>query len=500
MGLIERLESLSLDKTYPDVADWIEKHFYVPEPRDPITGVLLPKGPIQLTEFQKRILREALRRDENGYFVYATILYSAPKKSGKTALASAVVIYLAVEVFEMEFIYLLANDGKGAEDRMLRAIKTCIDLNKKLGGPLAHLTYTKSKIELPNGVTIEALPVDPSGEAGSEPSATFWSELWGATSAFKHKERLWTELTIPPTKWGRAIRWVESYAGFSGESNTLENLWINGVQNGTPHPDFPDLPVFTEPDAKMLSYWDTEPRMPWQNADYYKAEKILLDPSEYRRIHKNEWQRPITAFMEELVWKACNDKEFLLSLIPDDWPTIIGMDLATERDCSALVAVCRHPLLIDHVIIREAGIWYPPVNLTNTVEAALREWFGKYNVVNVSYDPFQAKLLAEQLTTSENIWFNPFAQDTRRAIADKKLQDLIYAKRVHYSTGYTKEGLAITPGISELTKQILNAGRVVAGAGKNKIRLVQSSTRKEAKIDGPVALSMAVDECFRLLL
>ena len=134
------------------------------------------------------------------------------------------------------------------------------------------------------------------------------------------------------------------------------------------------------------------------------------------------------------------------------------------------------------------------------IESFLKEWFKKYNVVNVSYDPFQAKLLAEQLTISESIWFNPFAQDTRRAIADKKLQDLIYAKRVHYSNGFTEEGLALTPGIPEMTKQILNAGRVVAGVGLNKIRLVQASTRKEAKIDGPVALSMAIDECFRLLL
>jgi len=159
---------------------------------------------------------------------------------------------------------------------MLRAIKTCIDLNKKFGGPLAHLSYTKSKVELPNGVTIEALPVDPSGEAGSEPRATFWSELWGATSAFKHKERLWTELTIPPTKWGRAIRWVESYAGFSGESDTLENLYITAVKEGTPHPDFPDLPVYTESESRMFAYWDHEARMPWQSFNSYSVRKFYF--------------------------------------------------------------------------------------------------------------------------------------------------------------------------------------------------------------------------------
>jgi len=111
-GLLDLLNSVRKNKELPDVADWIEINFYIPEPRDPVTGEILPQGPIRLAELQKRILREALRRDEDGNFVYATILYSAPKKSGKTALASAVVLYLAIVVFEMDFIYLLANDGK----------------------------------------------------------------------------------------------------------------------------------------------------------------------------------------------------------------------------------------------------------------------------------------------------------------------------------------------------------------------------------------------------
>ncbi|KKM06509.1 hypothetical protein LCGC14_1743300, partial [marine sediment metagenome] len=174
-----------------DPVDWIEKHFYVSEPVDILTGRILPPGPIRLSESQKKIIREALRRNEEGNFIYGTILYSCPKKSGKTALATAVVIYLAMEVCFMDSIYLLANDGKQAEDRMLGALKDCIDLNKRLGGPLAHLTYTLSKIRVPNGTVIEALPCDPSGEAGSEPRFTFWSELWGFSSAYKHKERLW---------------------------------------------------------------------------------------------------------------------------------------------------------------------------------------------------------------------------------------------------------------------------------------------------------------------
>ncbi|NIN69528.1 MAG: hypothetical protein GTO63_33570, partial [Anaerolineae bacterium] len=72
-----------------DPPTWMETHLYVEDPRDPYTGEQFAPGPIRLAEHQKRILREALAKDD-GLFRYSTVVYSAIKKSGKTRLAAGV--------------------------------------------------------------------------------------------------------------------------------------------------------------------------------------------------------------------------------------------------------------------------------------------------------------------------------------------------------------------------------------------------------------------------
>lgn len=51
--------------------------------------------PLQLEDHQRGILQEAFRYDEDERFLYRTIIYSAPKKSGKTAISALVVLWFA---------------------------------------------------------------------------------------------------------------------------------------------------------------------------------------------------------------------------------------------------------------------------------------------------------------------------------------------------------------------------------------------------------------------
>jgi phage terminase large subunit-like protein len=207
-----------------DPVFWAEHHFYIEDRAHPVTGQEMGPGPILLAPHQRRIVRAALERDDAGAFRWSTIVYSAPKKSGKTRIAAMVAAWLAWRSGQYSEVYCLANDGKQSADRVLAAIKKAIDL----GG--LDWRDIKTRIELPSGSFIEAIPVDPTGEAGANPTGTFWSEMWGFR--LSAKERLWTEMTIPPTRHGRAIRWVESYAGYTGESPVLEQLYHQGVEEG----------------------------------------------------------------------------------------------------------------------------------------------------------------------------------------------------------------------------------------------------------------------------
>jgi phage terminase large subunit-like protein len=466
-----------------DPVDWIEQHFYIPDPRDPVTGERLGPGPIRLAEHQKRLLRGALTM-QNGLFPYGTILYSTIKKSGKTALAAAVAMWYADIMGPYNEIYCVANDGKQASDRILQAIIKAITLN-----PNNNWKITKTKVTLPTGTFIEAIPCDPQGQAGSNPGLSVWSEMWGF-GPHKHKERLWSEMTVPPTRHGLAFRWVESYAGFSGESDTLERLYTLGRVMGRRHPLYPDLPVYVNPRAGLFAYWDEDEkarRMPWQTEDYYASEASTLTPSEFRRIHMNKWVSAQTKAIPIEWWDRCQGT---MSPLDPREPVIVALDAAVSGACCAAILVSRHPERPETgIAVRGVRIFEPPPggthDLTETLERVVREWWEEYNVVEIAYDRFQLHKMAKDMR-KEGYYFRNFSQRTDRAIADKQLYDLILRREVLHD------------GNMVLREHVNNA--MAKNTGDQKIRFVTPDGKILRPIDGLVALSMGAFECLRLNL
>jgi hypothetical protein len=84
---------------------------------DPETGL-----PFVLYPSQERFLREALTLTADGRLPYPELVYGAPKKSGKTALAAMVTIYVVV-VLGGRFAeaYCVANDLEQAQGRVFQA-------------------------------------------------------------------------------------------------------------------------------------------------------------------------------------------------------------------------------------------------------------------------------------------------------------------------------------------------------------------------------------------
>ncbi|HJX57497.1 MAG TPA: hypothetical protein VJ325_02130, partial [Thiobacillus sp.] len=72
--------------TGQDVIDWIQSEFIIPETR----------GPMPLVPYQQAFLREAHRRDADGKFVYDLVLWSDIKKSIKSCIAAAVILFRAL--------------------------------------------------------------------------------------------------------------------------------------------------------------------------------------------------------------------------------------------------------------------------------------------------------------------------------------------------------------------------------------------------------------------
>jgi len=465
-----------------DCAFWAERHFYIEDRSHPETAQPLGPGPILLAEHQRRIIRAALERDGEGRFRWTTVVYSAPKKSGKTRIAAMVAAWLAQTAGRYAEIYCLANDGKQSADRVLAAVKKANDLGN-LGW-----RDKMTRMDLPNGSFIEAIPVDPTGEAGANPTATFWSEMWGFR--LTAKERLWSEFTIPPTRQGRAIRWVESYAGFVGESPVLEQLYDQGVNEGYRHPDFPDLPVYVNDRAKLFCYWDHEARMPWQNREYYESEAVLLTESEFRRIHQNQWVTSESEAIPIENWDRCRDAS--LPPVGPKVPIVIGVDLGVSGDSTAMVAVSRHPANHDVIAIRLVRVWEPPkggkIDYSATIEPVLIDWCERYNTIAVVYDEYQAHKMMTDLRRQGVAWFKPFSQgkgtaiDPGRPVADKMFYDMVMGRKLAHD------------GDPTMRQHVQNAAAKTLD--EKQLRFVKKAPA--LRIDALVAASMAVCQLSRL--
>ncbi len=480
---------------------WIEKEFFIPETRnDPNL-----KGRLHLEPYQRDALEEALSRDDRGNYKYSIIVWSDIKKSIKSTIAAAVNLYRATYTDFGEF-YVVANDLKQADSRVAHYIRRAIELSPTMTKKYPRQGY---RITTPSGSFIEAVPIDPSGEAGSNADQVTFSELWGANE--EAKQKMWAEMTIPPAKHGRAFRWIESYAGWAEESELLYSLYALGVKQGellwpnrlydvTDGAPLP-LELYVNRQAGMLCLWNTVPRCPWQTKDYYEQEEQILPPNQFQRIHRNQWVSSTETFVPMEWWYACRRSE-------EEWPKyderifdkkrypmVVAMDAATSNDNFGIWMGCRHPLIHEDILTIFAQKWKPS-SVTGKIdfmgseespgpERALRKLIREYNVIMACYDPFQLHDMAMRLKREGLVWMHEFSQGQERLKADSQLRDLIRDKRFWHR------------GEEDLTEHMGNANAKMDDQD-SKIRLVKRAQR--LKIDLAVCASMGSYELLRLNL
>ncbi len=301
-----------------------------------------------------------------------------------------------------------------------------------------------------------------------------------------------TEMALSPTKFGYSQRWVETYAGYDGESPILERLYESGVANGERidlsygDNDLSDLEVYINGD--MLSLWNTKPRLPWQTSEYYASEERQQQPNEFRRIHRNEWGSAIEKFVNIIWWDAC--KEQLPPLTKDE-SLILGVDAAKGSqsmsyvaDCFAVVGVTRHPHRKQDIAIRYAGIWQAAKGQLldfEPIENEIKRLCSEYSVLEVAYDDYQLHDMMTRLKKLQIANFRAFGQASDRLIADKQLQNLIINKRLAHD------------GNPLLRQHVDNANAKTQAGDKDGIRIVKRNENK--KVDAAVASSMAVSRC-----
>lgn len=461
----EELDLLLLDVP-EDPVKWIQQNVMVPEIR----------GTIQLASYQQWALREALSLEPDGTFRYSTIVWSDIKKSIKSTIAAAVALWRAANIPWCQVV-MVANDLKQADSRVGYYLRRSVELNEEFRSTCRVQKY---RIDFPNGSFAEAVPIDPAGEAGANADMVVFSELWGSHS--QAQRRMWTEMTPPPAKFGKSFRWVETYAGYEGESPLLKQLYDLGMdplQGGELVPGAelfnPPLKAYRNREARLFLLWNEHPRLPWQTPEYYAEQARTLEPLEFDRVHRNQWVTSQEAFIYPEMWDACFKSTPVEIDVHD--PIIVAMDAGVSGDCFGVLALRREEGVSEVV---ESRKWVPPPGgkLRYEGEGGPEEYVEylceKYNVIEVAYDEYQLHSTASRLRSKLVVFFRSFPQGQDRLIADKMLKDSIRERTIAHH------------GEEDLREHVLNALAKLEG---EKIRLVKKNDK--AKIDLAVCLSMA---------
>jgi phage terminase large subunit-like protein len=355
---------------------------------DPETGM-----PYKLLPAERAFIEHAFRLGDDGRPLYPELLYSCPKKSGKTGFAALFVLTTAL-LFGGSYaeVTLAANDLDQAQGRVFEAVKRIVECSPFL--QVLDPKITANKITFAEtGATITAVAADYAGAAGGNPTISCFDELWAYTS--ERSRRLWDELVPPPTR-KFACRLTCTYAGFEGESALLEELYKRGLAQ-------PLVGTDLYAGDGLLMFWSHQPIAPWQTPQWIDQMRGQLRPNAFLRMIENRFVSTESTFVDMDWWDACVDHGVGPVVTQRELPVWVGVDASVKRDSTAVVAVsfdqkAKKVRLVAHRIFQPTPD--KPLDFEATIETAVRDLCRRFTVRGVHYDPYQMASVAQRLSVA----------------------------------------------------------------------------------------------------
>jgi hypothetical protein len=315
------------------------------------------------------------------------MLFSAPKKSGKTATGAIATIYVMVCLGgPYAEAYCVANDFEQAQGRVFQAIARIINASPLL---CRSAKSTANKIEFPStGASITAIASDCASAAGANSTLTVFDELWGHTSERAH--RLWDEMVPVPTRKVSG-RLTVTYAGFEGESDRLEGIYKAGIQGE-------EIAPALYRSRALLMAWHHNPVALWQSPEWIEQMRGTLRPNAFLRLIENRWVSRESTFVSMEWWDGCCDRALTPIVKDTNLPVWLGVDTSVKRDSTAIVACAwdeesKRVRLVWHRIFQPSR--ESPLDFEATIEASLLEARDRFDLEAIRFDRYQLVAVAQ---------------------------------------------------------------------------------------------------------
>lgn len=465
--------------------------------------------PFQLRPWQERIIRQLFATGPTGLRQHRTCLMMLPRKNGKSELCAALALYGLLGDREIGAeVYVAAADRDQASLVFNVAAQMCRN-DPELLAQVELVDSQKRIVHRASGSVLRAISADAHTKHGFNASMVIYDELHAAPN-----RELWDVLRTSQGARRQPLMIAITTAGYDRHSILWQIYdYACKVRDGVvDDPTF--LPVIYE--APNEANWLDE--RVWHAAnpalgDFRSLEEMRVLAAEatnmpgaentFRRLYLNQWTEQATRWISLEAWDACR-------VAPPDLerrPCYVGLDLSSTRDLTAVVAAFPHAdgydvlpaFFVPEDTIRERtrrdrvpyDVWARQGYVIATPGAAvdyeavrrlLQTWADRYDVREIAYDPWNATDLVTRLQEQDGFTCVAMRQGFASLSAPTKaLESAIVSRKVRHD------------GHPVLRWCMQNVAVETDATGN----LKPSKRRSTERIDGTVALIMAVDRMER---
>ena len=474
------------------------------------------KKPFVLIDWQERIIRDIFGViKENGYRQFNTAYIEIPKKNGKSELAAAVALYLlcadrepGAEIYgcaadrgQASIVFDVAKEMVRKSSELSRKIKIQ-EASKRLRYKSTNAFYQvlSAEVGTKHGLNVHGVVFD---ELHTQPNRKLY-DVMTKGSGDARRQPLYFLITTAGNDVNSICYEIHNKAKDIIEGRKIDHTFYPVIYGAEMDDDWSSEDVWKKSNPSLDITVDIEK----VKVAFEEAKQNPAEENAFRQLRLNQWVKQSVRWMPMDKWDACKDEineDELIGRI-----CYGGLDLSSTTDISAFVLVFP-PRNEDEKYIVMPYFWIPEDNIDLRVRRD-----------HVPYDVW--KVSGKLQTTEGNVIHYGFIEKFIEELGKKyNIKGICFDRWGAVQMSQNLEGLGfeviafgqgykdMSPATKELMKLVLE--KKIAHGGHPVLRWMMDNIfvrtdpagnikpdkeKSTEKIDGAVALIMALDRAIRM--